>query len=436
MQNESEKAYPDLETLVEEELDANSSYSKILALSGDGCRVLDVGCASGYMARLLSTRGCRVTGLDISSKALETAQKYCERVVAADLDTVSLHELFPEGAFDVVIFADVLEHLRNPWQTLDDARRVLGYSGHAIVSIPNIAHGAIRLGLLKGHFDYTEFGILDNTHLRFFTRRTIDELLVRSGFQVEQTEKTLLPLFAPSNLVPQLEPTDFDEATIAKIRTDPDYETLQFVIKARALGDSKKLALITEKYLTANAQLEAKTESEVSKEAYDRLVVAGYTLEKDLQAAKLENARLNEALEANREAMDQIRAERAALQPMLKREAQFQLQLADIANSIEGATRGLERRIEASNNQLRHQRAAFDEICGQLAVAREMAERAKPLLAVDLRLGKTSEAVSAPQLLAVLRWVRGGLSGLVRLVRRAFARFTSRLHAPKPGSSR
>jgi len=73
-----------------------------------------------------------------------------------------------------------LEHLRNPWRVLEETQQLLKSEGYIVVSIPNIAHGAIRLALLQGRFEYTELGILDNTHLRFFTRKTVEQLFERS----------------------------------------------------------------------------------------------------------------------------------------------------------------------------------------------------------------------------------------------------------------
>jgi 2-polyprenyl-3-methyl-5-hydroxy-6-metoxy-1,4-benzoquinol methylase len=398
VQNELEKSYPDLATTTESELDPNSSYSKVLGLIEGPGRVLDVGCATGYLARLLSARGCSVTGLDSNAKALQLAGKFCDRTLAADLDSVALTDLFPDDSFDVIIFADVLEHLRNPWKVLDDARRLLGHRGHAVVSIPNIAHGAIRLALLKGHFDYSEFGILDNTHLRFFTRRTIEELFVRSGYEIERWERTMLPLFSPSSLVPDLDPADFEPVTIEKIRRDADFETLQFVISGRALTDDAKLLQIADRYVAANTKLETLAESQVSREFDERLVRESAATEVALRAAERENVRLTELLQAAtsdgqiaRETAEQLRGERIYLRDVQRREAELQLQISDLSNSFEMSVTGLEARISASNDELRHQREAYDELCIQLTTAREIAQRATERLSIDMLLIRNNE---------------------------------------------
>jgi O-antigen biosynthesis protein len=322
--NESQKSYPDRADITEEELDSNSSYSKMLELVGESKRVLDVGCASGYLARLLSARGNRITGLDVNEEAARKAQEHCERVLVADLDTTALTDLLPGETFDVIVFGDVLEHLRNPWLVLDSARQLLAYQGYAVVSIPNIAHGAIRLALLKGRFDYSEFGILDNTHLRFFTRETVDQLFVQSGYRIERIEKTKLPLFEASNLVPTLFRSDFDEALVAGVQSDVDFDTLQFVVKAKALTDDEKLAWITQRYL-----------------------------------------------EVSRDAIDRLEEERNKFRELQQREAELESAVAEISTSLDSTILELDARFTAANNEARLLRFAYDELCVQLTTTRE-----------------------------------------------------------------
>jgi 2-polyprenyl-3-methyl-5-hydroxy-6-metoxy-1,4-benzoquinol methylase/chromosome segregation ATPase len=236
-------------------LDPNSALTKMVALVGKNKSVLDVGCASGYLAKLLSARRNDVTGVDINPAALDEARAFCSSVHAVDLDEVALPELLGETRFDAVVFGDVLEHLRNPGWVLDETRRVLNEDGFVVASIPNVAHGAVRLAFVKGAFDYGELGILDDTHLRFFTIKTIEELFLQAGYQIEQVERTTLPIFGESDLVPRVAREDYPEALVAEIEADPDSTTLQFVIKAVPLSDAGKLQAITKKFLSANAEL-------------------------------------------------------------------------------------------------------------------------------------------------------------------------------------
>ncbi len=249
MNSNTQKDYPLLSNLSAADLDDNSSLKKMLQLVGENKRVVDFGCATGYFARFLTNKGCQVTGVEVNSQAAKSAEQYCEQVIVADLDFVSLAEILPEQAFDVAVFGDVLEHLRNPWRVLKETRELLKPEGYVVVSIPNIAHGAIRLALLQGDFEYMELGILDNTHLRFFTRKTVETLFERCEYFVESLERTKLPIFSGSNWIPNIEKDNFDSKIIQEIEQDEDADTLQFVIRAFPLSLEGKYAALNEKYL-------------------------------------------------------------------------------------------------------------------------------------------------------------------------------------------
>ncbi|MBC1240618.1 glycosyltransferase [Nostoc sp. 2RC] len=232
MNKDWSKDYPLVETLAEEGLDQNHSLTKMFNLIADNQRVVDFGCATGYFAKLLNKKGCIVTGVDINPNAAKLAEQYCKEVIVADLDFVSVTEILPSHEFDVAVFGDVLEHLRNPWKILEDTKQILKKDGYVIASIPNIAHGAIRLSLLQGRFEYTELGILDNTHLRFFTRKTVEELFERPGYLVNIVDQTQIGIFSDNPLIPKNNRAEFNSETIKQIEEDRDAETLQFIIRA------------------------------------------------------------------------------------------------------------------------------------------------------------------------------------------------------------
>ncbi|MGF1988006.1 MAG: glycosyltransferase [Nostoc sp. ZfuVER08] len=232
MNKDWSKDYPLVETLAEEGLDQNHSLTKMFNLIADNQRVVDFGCATGYFAKLLNKKGCIVTGVDINPNAAKLAEQYCKEVIVADLDFVSVTEILPSHEFDVAVFGDVLEHLRNPWKILEDTKQILKKDGYVIASIPNIAHGAIRLSLLQGRFEYTELGILDNTHLRFFTRKTVEELFERPGYLVKIVDQTQIGIFSDNPLIPKNNREEFNSDTIKQIEEDRDAETLQFIIRA------------------------------------------------------------------------------------------------------------------------------------------------------------------------------------------------------------
>ena len=254
-----EKDYPLLTDLSEKDLDENSSLKKMLCLIEENKRVIDFGCATGYFARLLSERGCEVTGVEVNPKAAKAAQKYCKEVIVADLDFISVNEHFSaqisDEKFDVAIFGDVLEHLRNPWKILEETRKLLKPQGYVIASIPNIAHGAIRLALLQGNFQYQPLGILDNTHLRFFTRKTVEHLFEDTGYLIDAIESTKLAIYSHSDLIPAIEKYNFDINITQEIEQDKDADTLQFVIRAYPLSLENKYANLHKRYSQVQEKL-------------------------------------------------------------------------------------------------------------------------------------------------------------------------------------
>ena len=226
-----QKNYPPLETITEN-LEENSSLAKLLSLIGENRRVIDFGCATGYLACLLKQKGCVVTGIEINEQAASIAEQYCERVIVCDLDITRLLDILPKQTFDVAVFGDVLEHLRDPWRILQETKELLLPQGYVVASIPNIAHGAIRLSLLQGKFDYQELGILDNTHLRFFTRKTVEELFEKSGYLSEIVDRTHLPILENSPLIPSLELNYLDNKLVEEIQNARETDTLQFIVRA------------------------------------------------------------------------------------------------------------------------------------------------------------------------------------------------------------
>lgn len=145
-------------------------------------RVLDLGLADGSVATLLKDMGCRVWGVELDPVDAEAARGSCEEVVVADLTTLDLAEQFQGLRFDVILMLDVLEHLSNPAEVLERMKPVLADRGWGVISLPNVAHLSLRLSLLKGHFNYTDVGLLDRTHLRFFDRAGVDDLLREAGW--------------------------------------------------------------------------------------------------------------------------------------------------------------------------------------------------------------------------------------------------------------
>jgi 2-polyprenyl-3-methyl-5-hydroxy-6-metoxy-1,4-benzoquinol methylase len=176
----------------------STAHRLVLGEVPDGARVLDVGCATGYLAAELSHRGCTVDGIEFDPVAAQQARAHCHEVVVGDLEVPStqaeVQRMLNGARPDVIICADVLAHLRDPWTVLAWLRTLLAPGGHAVISVPNIAHWTARRALLRGRFDYTDHGLLDRTHLRFFTRASAAELARRAGFAVRAERPAGAPL--------------------------------------------------------------------------------------------------------------------------------------------------------------------------------------------------------------------------------------------------
>jgi glycosyltransferase involved in cell wall biosynthesis/SAM-dependent methyltransferase len=169
----------------------NASPTKIVQLVGRDRTVLDVGCAHGYVAQALRAQGCTVVGVERDPDDARRAAAHCDAVVVRDLDDPAWFRELAERRFDVIVFSDVLEHLRDPGRVLRDARALLvPGTGFVIASIPNVAHVSVRLELLLGSFRRETLGILDATHLHFFTRDTVAELFAEAGLPVTSWDCT------------------------------------------------------------------------------------------------------------------------------------------------------------------------------------------------------------------------------------------------------
>jgi O-antigen biosynthesis protein len=146
-------------------------------------RVLDVGCGTGRLGQALVELGKAesVVGIDLSPDAITQAAARLEAAHAVDLDRE--RPPFPASTFDTLIYADVLEHLKLPWEVLRDQRLLLHPGGRAFCSTPNVGHGRVLLRLLRQRWEYETEGVFDYTHLRFFTRRSLEAMFKAAGYR-------------------------------------------------------------------------------------------------------------------------------------------------------------------------------------------------------------------------------------------------------------
>jgi methionine biosynthesis protein MetW len=173
---------------------ANSSYGLIFRHIADGCTVLDLGCAHGALGAVIAERrGCTVTGVDHDEIAVADARRRGIEAHVADLRSVDLHALLGDRRFDRIILADILEHLVEPERLLSQAVALLAEGGAIVASIPNVSHIDVQLMLAGDEWRYVPAGLLDRTHLRFYTLASIRGLADACGLRLTSVESVRFP---------------------------------------------------------------------------------------------------------------------------------------------------------------------------------------------------------------------------------------------------
>jgi 2-polyprenyl-3-methyl-5-hydroxy-6-metoxy-1,4-benzoquinol methylase len=216
---------------------ANSAHTYALELLGQSKRVLELGPAAGHVTRALVERSCDVVAIEVDPEAAAGLDGIAECLVGDLNDPSMIGKAAESGLFDAVLAGDVLEHLVDPVATLRACREVLVPGGYVVVSLPNIAHVDVALSLVAGRFPYRDEGLLDRTHLRFFTRDTIGELFDQSGLTLIDIRRVVVPAFGTELGVDR---SDFAVEVVDAALAQPDAETYQFVVRAvRHDGDAE-----------------------------------------------------------------------------------------------------------------------------------------------------------------------------------------------------
>jgi len=171
------------------------------------------------------------TGIEIVPEYAELARRYCDRVLTFDIETVDSGYLKKDLQGDCWIFGDTLEHLRDPWALLGRIRQAIPASGSIIACIPNAQHWSLQALLSVGAFRYQDSGLLDRTHLRWFTRITITEMFEAAGFRIVESRSRIFNEPARERILPRIK-----ELAIA-VGADPEQAVLdaiplQYVIHA------------------------------------------------------------------------------------------------------------------------------------------------------------------------------------------------------------
>ncbi len=206
-----------------------SSWGKLLALVPRGSRVLDVGCGRGTFAAALRRRlGCHVTGLERDPAYADDARDRCDDLLVGDAAELLTRPVL-EARFDVVIAADVLEHLIDPGAVLRMLRRVLAPGGLLLASVPNVTHASIVAELALGRFPRRKEGLLDDTHIQFYGSGEVLDLFERSGFVASLTDRVVLQ---PCNTEFNTDMDALPDGVVEYLARNAHATTYQFIVRA------------------------------------------------------------------------------------------------------------------------------------------------------------------------------------------------------------
>jgi len=175
-------------------LDSNNAPARVIRMAGHGRRILEVGAGPGSITRhLIGTNNCDVVALEIDPSAIAKLKEFCQKIYSLDLnDATWPQSLSHEDKFDVVIAADVLEHVYDPLRTLKEMKSLLREGGEIILSLPHVGHCAINACLLDEDFTYRDWGLLDKTHIRFFGIKNINRLYADAGMGIVEAQFVIL----------------------------------------------------------------------------------------------------------------------------------------------------------------------------------------------------------------------------------------------------
>jgi 2-polyprenyl-3-methyl-5-hydroxy-6-metoxy-1,4-benzoquinol methylase len=225
----------------------NHSWSLLFQYIDDNSTVLDVGCSSGTLGEvLIREKNCTVDGLELFHNDAVLARKKLRKIYELNVESDDLGDIIDK--YDFIIFADVIEHLVNPVAALTEVKKLLKPTGAILYSIPNMAHISIRLELMQGNFDYTETGLLDETHLHFYTKNHIEDIFAEAGYAIKDQKYTYMnyPHKFVENRLKKLGLSVGDSSKFATIMNKVEAQAFQFIGCAINTKSTKKHKLITE----------------------------------------------------------------------------------------------------------------------------------------------------------------------------------------------
>ncbi len=229
---------------------SETAPANVVRMVGKNKRVLEVGCGPGSITKVLAQQeNCQITGLELDLEAIKKVTPYCVEVMQADLNSSDWPNLVNDKEkFDVIVAADVLEHLYDPWKALQRMVPFINANGYLVISLPHVGHAAVISCLINGDFAYRDWGLLDRTHIRFFGLKNIEALFAQANLKIIEVKY----------ITTSPEETEF-AASWSKLSTTiqdtlmncKDTEIYQVVIKAVPIdyaGDAMSLVAPEHKY--------------------------------------------------------------------------------------------------------------------------------------------------------------------------------------------
>lgn len=312
--------------------------ARLLRRVPDGASVLELGPGPGAMTQALLARGHAVTVVENDPAAVQALQSLGVQVVEADLDGLAWLDGLQGRRFDAILACDVLEHLRAPEQVLKALSGLLQPMGSLVISLPNIAYAGVAAALRAGVFEYAEKGLLDRTHLRFFTRRSIEQLLMDCGW---------VPLAWEANRVPVAQ-SEFSwywesipEAWRQHLLTGwADFDVYQWMVVAAPARDSRDWEAVQ---VRADAgQLRAQLQALKVTHAEEHASLVEH--QKAFAEARRIIAQFEKELESQRQQMQALAADKEALEQACSN-AQAEATLANDRATAAIAARSLRSRL-------------------------------------------------------------------------------------------
>lgn len=232
----------------------NVNHTLLEALPRGAARVLEIGCGAGALGgRYLSAinKDCDYWGVEYVAEVAERAKGVLKTVLVGSIEDDAIYEQLPKDYFDVLVFGDVLEHLRDPWLVLRRLAQHMRPGGKCIACIPNTQHWSIFANLLNGSWEYQDSGLMDRTHLRFFTRKSMISMFDENGWKVVNQQPRIFQNEKAQRVVREILQTR-DRLQLNGETDERDFLALQWVMTADVLKEEVQVPVKNEPGLKLN----------------------------------------------------------------------------------------------------------------------------------------------------------------------------------------